>query len=238
MRFGRRWSTCTRMSTPDINARQGANSRQSQIGKLLLQRLDEVGTDVVGEIKGLVVITLLNTGITPDGGHVDHAVAELDERSTLDGNVEVGDVVQDEADEALVVVLADPLDEAVARERLAHTVSREPILRKAKVEERGDGDGRSAELFLLLSEVGAADEANGDLVAKLRQELQHFRCHALQGMALVNVQVCERRMAAAHSSGWGEGAIDVEKADSVLDRSLSQARHDTGCDGGPRHFVS
>jgi hypothetical protein len=43
----------------------------------------------------LVVVALLVGGVAADGGDVDHAVAEFDEGAALDGNVEVGNVVQD-----------------------------------------------------------------------------------------------------------------------------------------------
>jgi hypothetical protein len=51
--------------------------------------------DVVCEVVFLVVVAFFGRGVTPDGGHVDHAVAELDKGAALDGDVEVGDVVQD-----------------------------------------------------------------------------------------------------------------------------------------------
>ena len=54
---------------------------------------DHGGTDIVGEIVGLVVVALLGRGVAADGGDVDHAAAELDEGSALDGDVKVGDVV-------------------------------------------------------------------------------------------------------------------------------------------------
>ena len=93
---------------------------------------------------------------------LDHAVTELDERSSarakeehqlsglvrctignvpLDGDVEVGDVVQDEPDELLVLFLAEPLDKALRLELLAETDRRQAVLGKAKVKVVGDCRG-------------------------------------------------------------------------------------------------
>lgn len=118
------------------------------------------------EIKLLVLVALLDRSIPSDRADIDHAIAELDESTALHGDVQVGDVVQDELDQLLVVVLADPLDEAVRRERHAHADGRQAVLREAKVEEGGDGNAGGAELLLLLGEVGAADETDGDFVAE------------------------------------------------------------------------
>ena len=60
--------------------------------------LDDHGLpDLVLEIKLLVLVALFSGGVATDRGDVNHAVAELDEGTTLDGDVEVGDVVQDPA---------------------------------------------------------------------------------------------------------------------------------------------
>lgn len=148
--------------------------RKTQIGELLLDSLHELLANLVLQVELLVVIALLHSGITANGADVDHAIAKLDESAALDWDVQVGDVVQDEAHELLVLVLSDPLDEAVAGEGHAHANGREAVLREAVVEEGRDGDAGGAELLLLLGEVGAADEANGDFVAEGGEELQHF----------------------------------------------------------------
>ena len=82
----------------------------------------------------------------------------------------------------LVPVLADPLDEAGTRELLAQPVRREAVLGEAKVEQGGYVDAADAQLLLLLYEVGAADEADGDLVAELREELEHLWGGFLRGI--------------------------------------------------------
>lgn len=119
----------------------------------LLQLLDKGGPDAVLEVVLLKGEALLEIRVAADGGDVDHAVAELDERAALDGDVEVGDVVQDEVDELLVLLVADPLDEARAGKRLAQLPGRQPVLAEAEVEHARDGAVCGAELLLLLGEV-------------------------------------------------------------------------------------
>ena len=69
----------------------------------------------------------------------------------------------------------------MARQGHPHPVCRQPVLGEAEVEEGRDGDGGRAELFLLLDEVGAPDEANGAFVTQGGEELEDFRCGILGG---------------------------------------------------------
>lgn len=82
--------------------------------------------------------------------------------------------MQHKLDKALVLLLAQPPNEACRRESFAHFVRCEPVLSEAKVEERGDWNIGLAELFLLLGKIGAADEADGNLLAELVQEGEHL----------------------------------------------------------------
>lgn len=123
-------------------------------------------------------MSLLGGGISSHGGYIDHAVAEFDKRASLDGDVEIRHVVQDEVDEFLVFVFADPFDEAVGGEFLAELEGSEAVFRKAKVEEGCYGDaGWFADLFLLLVEVGAADESDGAFLTESGKDGEDFgRC--------------------------------------------------------------
>lgn len=71
--------------------------REAEVWERFLELGDHGGADLVLDVVGLVVVALLGGGVAADGGDVDHAVAELDEGAALDGNVEVGDVVEDPA---------------------------------------------------------------------------------------------------------------------------------------------
>lgn len=126
------------------------NSRQPQIRKLLPQNTNKSLSDLVLLIILIERIPLLHTSIPSNGRDINHAIPKLYKRAPLNGNIQIRDVMQDKLDELLVLVLAQPLDKRVRRERDAELEGREPVLREAEVEERSDVDGRGAELFLLL----------------------------------------------------------------------------------------
>lgn len=92
---------------------------QAKVTEALAQLADERLADLVDLVVGLVVVALLRARVPADRRHVDHAVAELDEGAALDGDVQVGNVVQDEGHELLVLRLTNPLDEAVGGKSLA-----------------------------------------------------------------------------------------------------------------------
>ena len=145
------------------------------MSKLLLEDGDELLANLGGLVKGSKVVTLLVAGVTANRANVDHAIAELDEGTTLDGDVEVGNVVQAEVGKLLVLVLTNVLDEAVGGQLLAELESLETVLGEAVVEQGSDRDaGRLTELFLLLDEVGATDEADGAFLTELAEEGEDF----------------------------------------------------------------
>lgn len=79
----------------------------------LLKDSDKLLADLGVLVVLLEVVSFLCAGVTADGADVDHAVAELDKGSTLDRNVEIGDVVEDKVGELLVLLLTNELDEGV-----------------------------------------------------------------------------------------------------------------------------
>lgn len=145
------------------------------MGKLLLEDSDELLANLGGLVKGGKVVTLLVAGVTANGTDVDHAIAELDEGTTLDRDVEVGNVVQAEVGKLLVFVLANVLDEAVGGQLLAELEGLETVLGEAVVEKGGDRDACGlTELLLLLDEVGATDETDGAFLTELTEEGEDF----------------------------------------------------------------
>jgi hypothetical protein len=66
---------------------------EAGVGEGFLELGDHGLPDLVLEVVLLVFVALVGGGVTADRGHVDHAVAELDEGTALNGDVEVGDVV-------------------------------------------------------------------------------------------------------------------------------------------------
>lgn len=151
------------------------NVRQTEVAKLLPKRSDKLLAHLGLLVVLLKLVALLVAGIAANGADIDHAVAELDKGAALDGDVEVGNVVQAKVDELLVLGLADPLDEAVGGQGLAELERRQAVLGEAKVKERRDGGaGRLADLLLLLDQVGAANEADGALLAEGFEEGEDF----------------------------------------------------------------
>lgn len=142
--------------------------------KLLPQHRNEFLPYPMLLIIPLILIPLRDTGIPPNRRNINHAIPKLDKRAPLDRDVQIRDVMQYELHQLLIPLLADPGDEAVRRERRPGFVRREPVLREAVVEERRDRDGRRAELFLLLYQVGAADEAGGAEGAELGEQGEHL----------------------------------------------------------------
>lgn len=100
-------------------------------------------------------------------------IPELHERPSLDRDIKLTDIFQAEIDQLLVLLLAQPPNKARAWQFLAQPVGSEAVLREAEIEERGHGYGGCAELFLLLYEVGATDEADGAFVAEGGEQLEH-----------------------------------------------------------------
>jgi hypothetical protein len=191
------------------------------VTEALLQSLNELLADLGVLVKLLKVVALLGAGVTADGANVDHAVAELDKGTALDGEVEVGDVVEAEVGELLVLVLADPLDEGVGLEGLAELVGSEAVLGEAKVEEGGDGLASGlAQLLLLLGKVGAADVADGALGAEVLEDLENLGGGVL--LRLLATKEGGGGTSRMYQAGGGEGAVDVEEADGVLERTLRE----------------
>lgn len=182
------------------------------------------------------LVSLVDTGASPDRANVDHSVTELNKGSTLLGELHIRNIFQAEVHQVLVLVLTQPLNEAVAGKRLAQTNRRQPILGEAEVEETGDIDRGSTELLLLLRQVGAANEANGTLVAQLRKELEHFRSDVLlfNGNLLVIfpllyqfliMQFCANSR--TYPPCWRQSAVDIKQANGALHRAILQGWVDT-----------
>jgi hypothetical protein len=109
------------------------------------------------------------------------SIPELHERPPLDRDIKLTDIPQAKIDQLLVLLLAQPPNETRARQLLAQSVCSQAVLSEAEIEERGHGYGGRAELFLLLDEVGAADEADGAFVAEGGEQLEHGGGNVLGG---------------------------------------------------------
>lgn len=133
--------------------------RETKIGELLLQGLDHVPPNVVHLVIPNVIrqsdfialrnwvtrqnvrlklVTLIHAGITTNGANIDHAIAELNKGTALLWQLDLGNVSKAEVCQLLVLLLAEPLDEAIAGKRLAEAVGHQTIFGEAKVKQGGD----------------------------------------------------------------------------------------------------
>ncbi len=119
---------------------------------------------------------------------IEKSIPELHKRPPLDRDIKLTNIPQAEIDQLLVLLLAQPPNEARARQLPAQSVCSQAVLGEAEIEERCHGYGGCAELFLLLDEVGAADEADGAFVAEGGEKLEHGGGDVLGGV-LVGVAV-------------------------------------------------
>ena len=101
-------------------------------------------------------------------------IPELNKRPRLLRTINIRNVPQTKVHQLLILLLSKPSNKAITSQLLPQSNSSQPILCKAEIEEAGDGYRGRAELFLLLHEIGTADEADGAFVAEGREELQHF----------------------------------------------------------------
>lgn len=154
---------------------QRAYSRQSQIPEPLPQHTHHRLPNPILQIKPLVLIPLLRTRIPPHGANIHHPIPKLHKRPPLNRYIQIRYIMQDKIHQLFVFRLAQPSDERVCCEWSTEFVGRESVFREAVVEERGYGlVGWDAELFLLLGEVGAADEADGYFLPERGEESEHF----------------------------------------------------------------
>ncbi len=145
------------------------------------------------QVEHFVVVSLRLGAVAADRRHVNHAISELNKSASLDGQVEVRDVVQAEVDQRLDVLLAQVAAEAVLSDQLAVLVGHQPILGEAIVHLVDDV---LPHLLLLLGQVGAPDDAHHHLGSQLGEE----GLHGLVGLL----------------AGLGEGAVDVEEHEDAV----------------------
>jgi ketopantoate hydroxymethyltransferase len=101
-------------SREHVEGNLSANGKgEAEMTKSLLEDSDKLLTDLGILVVLLEVVSFLCASVTADGADVNHAVAELDKGSALDGNVEISDVVEDKVGELLVLLFTNEFDEGV-----------------------------------------------------------------------------------------------------------------------------
>lgn len=147
--------------------------RETIIRELSLQCLDKLLADVMLQIELLILRPLIIASITSDRADVNHAIPEFHKSTSHNRQVQFRNVLQAELDELLVFVFSEPANEGGRGEGLAETDCGETVFGEAEIEEGCYVYGAGAELFLLFGEIGAADVADGDFLAKRREEGEH-----------------------------------------------------------------
>ena len=140
-----------------------------------MERLDKRLANLVLLIEPLIFISLAHTSISTNRADIDHSIPVLNKSTSLNRDIQIGNVVKNELDELLISILANVVNEGVGSERRTELVRSQSVLSEAEVEECCDINGRGTDLLLLFGEVGTADKTDGDLVSELREERKHLR---------------------------------------------------------------
>lgn len=86
---------------------------QGEVREGSLEIGDELLAQTTLQIILFKLVALSVRAVTADGRHVDHTIAELDKGATLLGNIHISNVAQDKVDQLVVLLIADPVDEAL-----------------------------------------------------------------------------------------------------------------------------
>lgn len=103
------------------------------------------------------LIALVNASSTSNGANVDHSIAELNKSTALAGQLSVGNILENEIHQRLVLVLPEPLNEVVASKRLAEAECGQTVFREAEIKHSGNIDSGRSKLLLLLHKIRAAN---------------------------------------------------------------------------------
>mmetsp|Transcript_543 Transcript_543/g.1286 ORF Transcript_543/g.1286 Transcript_543/m.1286 type:complete len:264 (-) Transcript_543:90-881(-) len=163
--------------------------------ELLLQRTHEVLPDVIRQVELLVRVTLALAARASHRTDVQHALAELDERSALARKLEFAHVPQAEVDELLELLLPQVILEAVLVEGHAVFVRVKSVFGEDVVKVL---QHVGTELLLLFSQVRSADDSDGNFFAQFRE-------------------VCDHR-GVSFLARDGERSVDVEQHECVFTR--------------------
>ena len=99
-----------------------------EVGKLRLKCSDHGLADEGSLIVILKLISLSLGAVSADRANIDHTITELNESSSLDGDIKVGDVVKDEVNQSLKGGLTDMATETLSSEVFTSLVGIETVL--------------------------------------------------------------------------------------------------------------
>ena len=202
---------------------------QVEVGELRTESSDESISDLGGLIEVLESITLLSGAVSADGRNVHHTVTVLKESSSvkkqrvsinrniflfhlpLDGNVQVGDVLEREVDQSLEVGLTEVRAEVLPGELNTVLHGEETVLREAVLALLDDV---GANLLRDLGEVGATDDTDVDALGdEGLKGLDHLGLDSRSGgrQRLVDVEEHDNFFATFHDYGLGMICVVLQK---------------------------
>ena len=146
---------------------------------------------LVCEVELLKVIALLAAAVAPNRRDVEHTLAELDEGATLHGDVQVCKISQDPVDQFFEPFLAKVVLEGRLPYDGAVLVCEQPILSEAPVKKHW----RLAKLLLLLDQVRASHDTDGDLLTQCLQKGERLGRNYLAWLGQRAVDIEERKNA-------------------------------------------
>mmetsp|Transcript_87863 Transcript_87863/g.253415 ORF Transcript_87863/g.253415 Transcript_87863/m.253415 type:complete len:233 (+) Transcript_87863:191-889(+) len=144
---------------------------QVQVRELLSHLCHHVFPNIVRQIELLELVALLSAAVPADRRQVQHALTELDEGPSLDGDVEVGNVPQGPVDDPLQVLFTEMSDDTRLADLLAVFVREQSVLGEAVVKHVR----AVPQLLLLLVQVRPSDHADANPFAQRLQVLDCLR---------------------------------------------------------------
>mmetsp|Transcript_13087 Transcript_13087/g.15804 ORF Transcript_13087/g.15804 Transcript_13087/m.15804 type:complete len:218 (+) Transcript_13087:337-990(+) len=121
-------------------------------------------------IKLLELIAFFLTAVASNRRYVEHASTEFDEGPSLDGDLEIRDIVENEVDKLLQFLLAQEILQALLSKQSSSLRCDKSVLREKIFVLVGS---IFTDLFLDLNQVRASDDPNVNSLAKFLHELEH-----------------------------------------------------------------
>ena len=134
---------------------------------------------------------------------LSQSIPELHKRPRLNRTLNIRNISQTKIHQFLILLLPQPANEAITRQRLPQSNSRQAIFREAEIEKPRDGDGGCAELFLLFDEIGAANETYCAFMPEGGEELKHFGGDGLGGLFSISWKLDMGFLGHIYTACWG-----------------------------------
>lgn len=129
--------------------------RKVVLSERLLEHVDHLGPNIGLLVVPFKLVSFFLAAIPADRRNVQHPVSELDEGTPLDGNVQIGDVMQHEIDEGFELLFSEIRLQTLGGQQVTRFVSHESVFRKHEIVLV---DCTIAQLFRDLGEIRSTDD--------------------------------------------------------------------------------